>query len=199
MMRSLKASRPPNVNYGQGEMPILWCASHRMLLWSASHRAATAMEGGWRHVETPCKSNCCGGNGARCFVWLRAGRRQGAKKTGNARCVQLSNGESMCLTCQDGPCDIKSGLANPVTTSAGSGIVRHSSANSPKPKVSANHALNDETKRWPAASKVRVTPWPLRARSSGIRLRQFGKVHRHVRTRDLAISIKPSLAPSSEV
>ena len=42
-------------------------------------------------------------------------------------------------------------------------------------------------------------PWPLRARSSGIRLPLFGKVHRHVRTRDLAISIKPSLAPSSEV
>ena len=68
------------------------------------------------------------------------------KKSGNASCVQLSNGESLCLTCQNGPCDIKSGLANPVT-SAGSGIVRHSSANSPKPKVSANHALNDETKR----------------------------------------------------
>jgi hypothetical protein len=61
------------------------------------------------------------------------------KKTGNASCVQLSNGETMCLKCQDGPCDIKNGPGNPVTISAGSAIARHSSANSPKPKVSANH------------------------------------------------------------
>ena len=99
------------------------------------------------------------------------------KKTGNARCVQLSNGESMCLTCQDGPCDIKSGLANPVTTSAGSGIVRHSSANSPKPKVSANHALNDETKRSsrivPSATTAQVawqsSPPCANARSDNVR------------------------------
>jgi hypothetical protein len=59
------------------------------------------------------------------------------KKTGNASCVQLSNGESLCLTCQDGPCDIKSGPSNPVTASVGSGIAHHSSAKSPKPKVGA--------------------------------------------------------------
>ena len=54
------------------------------------------------------------------------------KKTGDASCLQLSNGETMCLTCQDGPCDIKSGVGNPVTISAGPAIARHSSANSPK-------------------------------------------------------------------
>ena len=59
------------------------------------------------------------------------------KKSGNASCVQLSNGESLCLTCQDGPCDIKSGLSNPVTASAGSAIAHHSSAKSAKPKVGA--------------------------------------------------------------
>jgi hypothetical protein len=59
------------------------------------------------------------------------------KKSGNASCVQLSNGESLCLTCRDGPCDIKNGLSNPVTTSAGSAIAHHLSANSPKSKVSA--------------------------------------------------------------
>ena len=59
------------------------------------------------------------------------------KKSGNASCVKLSNGESLCLTCQDGPCDVKSGLGNPVTASAGPAIAHRSSAKSPKPKVSA--------------------------------------------------------------
>ena len=59
------------------------------------------------------------------------------KKSRNASCVKLSNGESLCLTCQDGPCDIKSGPINPVTASAGSAIAHRSSAKSPKPKVSA--------------------------------------------------------------
>ena len=59
------------------------------------------------------------------------------KKSGNASCVKLSNGESLCLTCQDGPCDVKSGLSNPVTASAGPAIAHRSSAKSPKPKVSA--------------------------------------------------------------
>jgi hypothetical protein len=57
------------------------------------------------------------------------------KKSGNASCVHLSNGESLCLTCQDGPCDIKNGLSNPVTASAGSAIAHQPSVNSPKSKV----------------------------------------------------------------
>jgi hypothetical protein len=70
-----------------------------------------------------------------------------AKKAGTASCVQLSNAETVCLTCQDGPCDIKSGPGNPVTINAGSALARHSSAKPPKPKVSANHQVNDESKR----------------------------------------------------
>jgi hypothetical protein len=68
---------------------------------------------------------------------LAPGGDTAPKKSGNANCVQLSNGEHLCLTCRDGPCDIKSGLSNPATTSAGSAIARHSSANMAKSKVSA--------------------------------------------------------------
>jgi hypothetical protein len=60
-----------------------------------------------------------------------------SNKSGNASCVQLSNGQSMCLTCKDGPCHIKSGLGQPVTTNARSAVAHHSGANSPKPKASA--------------------------------------------------------------
>jgi hypothetical protein len=59
------------------------------------------------------------------------------KKSGNASCVQLSNGESLCLTCQDGPCDIKNGLGNPVASSAGSANAHHPSVKSAKSKVTA--------------------------------------------------------------
>ncbi len=75
------------------------------------------------------------------------GANSAPKKSGNASCVHLSNGKTMCLTCQDGPCDIKSGPGNPITIITEPAIARHTSANSPKPKVSASHPMNDETKR----------------------------------------------------
>jgi hypothetical protein len=64
----------------------------------------------------------------------------------NAGCVQLSNAATMCLTCQDGPCNIRTGPGNPITISKGWAIAHHSSANSPKPKISADHPFNSDTK-----------------------------------------------------
>jgi hypothetical protein len=61
------------------------------------------------------------------------------RKTGSAGCMQLSHGEITCLTCERGPCDIKSAVGTPVASSVGPWIARHSNANSPKHKLSANH------------------------------------------------------------
>jgi hypothetical protein len=149
MMRSLKAPRPPNVNRVTGKVKCPFCdVRHIGCFCDLRHIGQLPRwregDGMWKLLASLTVAAVMALAASSDFA---LGGDKVPKKTGNARCVQLSNGESMCLTCQDGPCDIKSGLANPVTTSAGSGIVRHSSASSPKPKVSANHALNDETKR----------------------------------------------------
>jgi hypothetical protein len=76
------------------------------------------------------------------------------KTYGLPSCIQLPDGKkTMCLTCPDGPCVIKTGSGDrtvsrvPDTIDAGSAMSGRLRANSPKPAISANHPVGNENKR----------------------------------------------------